>query len=129
MKPMLNSFRNRWATFGLAGVVAASGAAYALAQNSQTGTHADVNVPLQETSVARDGLPRGSYAPIVDRVSPAVVKIETTETIQRPQGQDFPGFNDQLFRQFLARHSRSTKAHRKLHTASDRGIVTKEAAS
>ncbi|HUA65002.1 MAG TPA: DegQ family serine endoprotease [Alphaproteobacteria bacterium] len=99
---MLNSFRIRWAAYGLAGVVAAGGAVYTLAQNSQTTTHAaDVNVPMEETSVPRDGLPRGSYAPIVEKVSPAVVKIETTETIERPQGQDFPGFNDQLFRQFF----------------------------
>ncbi len=102
MKTILNSFRNRWAAFGLAGGVAMAGGAYTLAQSSQTGTHAaDVNVPLQETSVPRDGLPRGSYAPIVQKVSPAVVKIETTETIERPQGQEFPGFNDQLFRQFF----------------------------
>ena len=102
MKTMLNSFRNRWAVYGLAGAVAAGGGAYALAQNSQTTTHAvNVSVPLEETSVPRDGLPRGSYAPIVDKVSPAVVKIETTETIERPEGQGFPGFNDQLFRQFF----------------------------
>jgi len=102
MKTITNSFRIRLAIFGLAGAVVAAGAAYGLAEASQTrASAADLNVPLQETSISRDGLPRGSYAPIVAKVSPAVVKIETTTTINSPEIQNFPGFNDPFWKQFF----------------------------
>ncbi|HEU5396135.1 MAG TPA: hypothetical protein VFV81_03145, partial [Verrucomicrobiae bacterium] len=66
MKMIFNSSRLRLAAFGLAGVAVVAGAAFALAQSSHsTVKSADLNVPLQETLVPRDGLPRGSYAPIV----------------------------------------------------------------
>ena len=98
----MNSFRIRMAAFGLAGAVVAAGAAYAWAEASQTNAKtADLNIPLQETSVPRDGLPRGSFAPIVEKVSPAVVKIETTATIKDIGMQNFPGFNDPFWRQFF----------------------------
>ena len=60
---------------------------------------ATVNIPLDESSIPRDGLPRGSFAPIVKAVAPAVVKIEMTATVNReaiglvpggPFGQLFP---------------------------------------
>ena len=101
MKTITNSFHIRLAAFGLAGVVATAGAAIGMAQASQTDTRtADANVPLQETSIPRDGLPRGSYAPIVDKVSPAVVKIEVTAT-KDVQMQGAPGFDDPFWRQFF----------------------------
>ena len=60
---------------------------------------ATVNIPLDESSIPRDGLPRGSFAPIVKAVGPAVVQIEMTTTVNReaiglapggPFGQLFP---------------------------------------
>ncbi len=102
MKTIFNPSRIRLATFGLAGAAVVAGAAFALAQSSQsTVKPADLNVPLQETPVPRDGLPRGSYAPIVERVAPAVVKIETTSTIKTTGMEQFPGFNDPFWRQFF----------------------------
>ena len=100
MKTITNSFNKRLAALGLAGVVVTAGAAIGLAQASQTDTRAaDANVPLQETSIPRDGLPRGSYAPIVDKVSPAVVKIEVTAT-KDVQMQGSP-FDNPFWRQFF----------------------------
>lgn len=102
MKTIFNSFRIRWTALGLAGAVVAAGGIYALAQSSPADPSGrDLNVPLQESQVPRDGLPRGSYAPIVEKVAPAVVKIETTTTINSPQAQNFPGFNDPFWRQFF----------------------------
>jgi serine protease Do len=37
----------------------------------------------------------------VEKVSPAVVKIETTTTIQSPNIEEFPGFNDPFWQQFF----------------------------
>jgi len=102
MKTILNSFRMRLAAFGLAGAAVVASAAFALAQTSQTTVNpADLKVPLQETAIPRDGLPRGSYAPIVEKVAPAVVKIETTSTIKGTSMEQFPGFNDPFWRQFF----------------------------
>ncbi|HTV41146.1 MAG TPA: DegQ family serine endoprotease [Candidatus Sulfotelmatobacter sp.] len=101
MKTNTNSFHIRLAAVGLASAVITAGAAIGLAQASQTDTRAaDAKIPLEETSIPRDGLPRGSYAPIVDKVSPAVVKIEVTSTkdVQMP---GMPGFNDPFWRQFF----------------------------
>jgi len=99
MKPISSSSHRR-----LTALVAVSGLALAgialagdLAKDNPKGP--SVTVPLDETSIPRDGLPRGSFAPIVKAVSPAVVKIEMTTTINReaiglapggPFGQLFP---------------------------------------
>ena len=82
MKTIFNSFRIRLAAIGLGGAALVAGAVFALAQSSpSTVKPANLNVPLQEAAVPRDGLPRGSFAPIVEKVAPAVVKIETTTPI------------------------------------------------
>ncbi len=102
MKTIFNSFRIRLAVFGLAGAAVVAGTAFALADALQTTVKpADVNVPLQETAVPRDGLPRGSFAPIVEKVAPAVVKIETTTTIKGAVPEQFPSFNNPFWRQFF----------------------------
>lgn len=102
MKTIFNSFRIRLAAFGLAGAALAAGVAFDLTQASQTNTKAtDLNLPLQETSVPRDGLPRGSFAPIVEKVSPAVVKIEVTSTIKDTALDQIPDLNDPNWRQFF----------------------------
>ncbi|HEX5398741.1 MAG TPA: DegQ family serine endoprotease [Verrucomicrobiae bacterium] len=102
MKTMLDSFRGRLAAYGLAAAALIAGAAFALAQSSENSAKTvELNIPLQETAVPRDGLPRGSYAPIVEKVAPAVVKIETTETINNAGAQQAPGFNDPFWQQFF----------------------------
>jgi serine protease Do len=102
MKIILNSFRARVAAVGLASAALAAGAVFAWAQASQTPFKpADVNIPLHETQVPRGSLPRGSYAPIVEKVAPAVVKIVTTTVIKQPEMQNFPGFDDPFWRQFF----------------------------
>src|SRR5690348_9621697 len=60
-----------------------------------------VNVPLDESAVPRDSLPRGSYAPIVKKVAPGVVKIETTTTIKNTTMQEGNGFEDPFWRRFF----------------------------
>jgi serine protease Do len=106
MKTTANSFLIRASAWGLVGVVAASGAVFTLAHASPTNDKAPaINIPMQETSISRDGLPRGSYAPIVQKVSPAVVKIETTTTVTDNGPQNFPGFEDPFWRQFFGNQS------------------------
>jgi serine protease Do len=98
-----NSFRNRVVISALAGTLIAGGALVALAEDlGQKSSHPTVSVPLDENAVARDTLPHGSYAPVVKKVAPAVVKIETTVVHKNTQ-QDLPQFNDPFWQQFFGR--------------------------
>jgi len=73
----------------------------ALAQSSKDKVSpADLKVPLDQSPVPRDGLPRGSFAPIVDKVGPSVVKIEVTASVQNAAG-GVPDLNNPALRQFF----------------------------
>ena len=98
MKTLLNPLRVRLTLLGLTGSLVLAGAVFALAQTSKTKTNpTDLNVPVDQTAVPRDGLPRGSYAPIVDKVAPAVVKIEITATRQNAAMEGLPDSLRQFF--------------------------------
>jgi serine protease Do len=98
MKTLLNPLHNRLTLLGLTGSLVLAGAVFALAQTSKTKTNpTDLNVPVDQTAVPRDGLPRGSYAPIVDKVAPAVVKIEITATRQNAAMEGLPDSLRQFF--------------------------------
>src|SRR5512143_2091992 len=62
---------------------------------------ASLNVAVDETPVSRSLGPYGSFAPVVKKVAPAVVKIVTTATIKQPSLQQEPGFNDPFWRRFF----------------------------
>ena len=97
-----NSIRNRFVLSALTGALLAGGALVALSEElSQKPNRPSVNVPLDENAVQRDTLPHGSYAPVVKKVAPAVVKIETT-TVKNAQ-EDMPDFDDPFWQQFFGR--------------------------
>ncbi len=98
MKTFLNPLRVRLTILGLTGSLVLVGAVFALAQSSKTKTNpTDLNVPVDQTAVPRDGLPRGSFAPIVDKVAPAVVKIEITATRRNAAMEGMPDSLRQFF--------------------------------
>ncbi len=102
MKTLFNHSSSRLAIFVLAGGVVVAGSALAIDHTlKEKAKTTSVNVPLDETAVPRDGLPRGSYAPIVQRVVPGVVKIETTGTTQNIAMQQSPGFDDPFWQHFF----------------------------
>ena len=97
-------YRSRATIFALATALVAGGAVVALSEELGKSTgpeRVNLNLPLDETSISRDSLPHGSYAPIVKKVAPAVVQIETTTTVNSPPEQEFPGFNDPFWQQFF----------------------------
>ncbi len=104
MKTILQLLRNRVPVLALAGVLIVGGSALALTYKSASAHFrpllAAVNVPLDATPVPRDTLPRGSYAPIVKKVAPGVVKIVTATTVKGPSEQQLP-FNDPFWRRFF----------------------------
>jgi len=91
--------RNRFVIPTLAGVLIVSAAAAVWAEdlNKSRAEHPAINVPLDETSVPRES----SFAPVVEKVAPAVVKIETTTTIKATPQQEMPGMNDPFWQQFF----------------------------
>jgi serine protease Do len=68
--------------------------------------HPSINVPMDENAVSRDSLPHGSYAPVVKKVTPAVVKIVTTSKVNETSQQDMPGFDDPFWRRFFGDQAR-----------------------
>ena len=104
MKMKFETFRNRLPALALASALVLAGSALAFtgrAVEKGKCCQTALNVPLDETSVPRAGLPGGSYAPIVKRVAPAVVKIETSWTIKNTSTEQFQGFNDPFWRHFF----------------------------
>jgi len=98
--------RNRVVVTTLAGVVIAGSAALAWSEElgkSSESTRTSINVPLDEKEVPRDTLPQGSFAPVVQKVAPAVVKIETTTTVKTASMPGMPDSNDPFWQQFFGR--------------------------
>ena len=135
MKPdIIPPLRNRVVLSALTGALITGGAALAWA--GETGKKAEaetvnLSLPLDEDSVARDTLPHGSYAPVVKKVAPAVVKIETTSTVKTAVVEDLPGSNDPFWQQFFGRqfggrfpHGPSGPQHQ--HGLGSGVIVTKD---
>lgn len=126
------SFRNRVIVSALTGALVAGGALVGLSQElgkKAGGERAGISVPLDENSVSRDTLPRGSYAPIVKRVAPAVVKIETTTVVKNAPMEEMPGFNDPFWQQFFGRQfgqMREQQAPTRQHGVGSGVIVTKD---
>jgi serine protease Do len=101
MKRLFYSLNHRIAGFLIAGAVAGAGSALAFNTASKAKPdHPTVNVTVDESNVSRDSAPHGSFAPVVKKVSPAVVKIVTTTRINA-QAQQFPGSEDPFWRHFF----------------------------
>lgn len=100
MRTPFKSSGAKAATFAVAGALIVAASAWAFELGTKEKSNTSINVPMDETSVSRQGLPTGSYAPIVKRVAPAVVKIVTTTTVKMDT-QGFPGFNDPFWRHFF----------------------------
>ena len=79
MKRFLYPLNTRIAGVLLAGALAVAGSALAFNGTSkEKSEHPVANVAVDKAAISRDGLPRGSFAPVVQKVTPAVVKIVTT---------------------------------------------------
>ena len=102
MKTISKTLSNRLSALAIAGALVAAGSALAVNHGSKAKTETPrINVPLDESAVPRDGLPRGSFAPIVQKVVPGVVRIETTSTLRNTAMQEAPGLDDPFWRHFF----------------------------
>ena len=122
-------------------VVAALGGAALLAGSALGVSHSETgkakpatpatNVEVDETPVPRATGPHTSFAPIVKKVAPAVVKIVVTgKAVNITMPEDF-GFNDPFWRRFFGDHFGGQMPNRQFRAPRQQGlgsgvIVTKE---
>lgn len=103
MKTLCNRISNRfiWSMLGGAAIVAGSALALDHGAAAESKSQAPAQVAIDERPVT--GIPGTyrSFAPIVKKVAPGVVKIETTTTIQNTGASQWPGFNDPFWRRFF----------------------------
>jgi serine protease Do len=134
MNMRFEQIRKRLPVVVLVSAMAVAGTTLAFTKKSADKIKSDpaaVNVPLDETSVPRGTLPEASFAPIVKKVAPGVVKIETTTTIKNASIEQFPGFNDPFWRRFFGDHFGQMIPPRQLGPQYEHGlgsgvIVTKD---
>jgi serine protease Do len=107
MKMTFERFQKRLPLLLLAGALAVVSTTLAFASRTTTKTKAGpvaVNVPLDETAVPRNCPPCESFAPIVNKVAPAVVKIETTMRLKASATPQWPGIDNPFWRHFFGDH-------------------------
>jgi serine protease Do len=78
MKPIFKGLGNRFAALALGGAIVAAGSALAFSQKPKA---ASLNVPVDEHAITREAGGRNSFAPVVKKVTPAVVKVVTEARI------------------------------------------------
>src|SRR6266478_9443421 len=99
MKPIFQNVSNRIAAVALGGAVVLAGSALAFTQKPKA---ENFNAPpLDERPIARDAGSHASFAPVVKKVAPAVVKVFTTTRAHNtayngPSG--LPDNMDEMFR-------------------------------
>jgi Do/DeqQ family serine protease len=102
MNTTFDSLRRRLVVLTLAGAVAVGGSAYAFSHIFKSNPDpAPVKVTVDETPINREGLPSGSFAGIVKKVAPGVVKVLTTTRLQDTSVPQFHGFEDPFWRRFF----------------------------
>ncbi len=103
MKGILEHIRKPLPVVVLSGALALAGSVVAFEANPDTAkaTGPTVNVPVDETPIPRASGPYAGFAPIVKKVTPAVVKVVTTVHPGSSETQESPGFNDPFWRHFF----------------------------
>src|SRR5438094_6866601 len=95
MKRIFSQLSNRLAAVALGGAVVLAGSALAFTQKSKADSkNPSINLPVDERPIARDLGGRSSFAPVVKKVAPAVVKVFTTTRIHNTAFSAPPGMDD-----------------------------------
>lgn len=78
MKPIFNHLGNRLGAFLLGGAIVLAGTAVAFTQKPKADTRSALNIPVDERPISGELGGRSSFAPIVKKVAPGVVKVFTS---------------------------------------------------
>lgn len=136
MKRIFNRMNNSWAAMALGGAVVLAGSALAFTEKPAAKV-TPVNLTVDERPVARDAGGRTSFAPVVKKVSPGVVKVYTSTKVHNTAFSEGPSsgtpdmedllrrfFGDQMPNQ-MPRHNHSFGVPRQQGIGSG-VIVTKD---
>jgi serine protease Do len=128
MKRALFNFlsRGRIGALGLAVIVAGSSLALnrMVVARDSTAKLTPVNLTVSETEIPRDGRFTTSFAPVIKRVTPSVVKVYVTTKAKTmsPQEMPFGGANNDFFRRFFGDQFNSDDGGRTLKTPPQHGL-------
>ena len=103
MKSILTYLTNRMPTFALAGALILGGTALAMGPKPAAKDEpkpTPVTLALDERPVSHDTAGRASFAPVIKKVSPGVVKVFTTVKAQKTGFSDGSDMPDMLRRFF-----------------------------
>src|SRR5436190_22800597 len=99
MGNIFNGFSKRGTALALGAAVALAGSALAFTQKPAAKLVA-LNIPVDERPVSRELGGRNSFAPVVKKVGPGVVKVFTTTKMRNTGDSGTPGMDDFLRRFF-----------------------------
>ncbi len=99
MRNIFTRLSNRVAAVSLGGAIVLAGSALAFTQKPAAKLVA-LNIPVDERPVTRELGGRNSFAPVVKKVGPAVVKVFTTTKMHNTGYSGAPGMDDFLRRFF-----------------------------
>src|SRR5438874_13044281 len=105
MKILFSRISNRLAVLTLSGAIALAGSALAFSQKSKSDSkHPAINIPVDERPIPRELGGHTSFAPVVKKVAPGVVKVFTTTRVHNTAfsgpSSGPPGMDD-FFRRFF----------------------------
>ena len=105
MRNIFNSLGNRVAALALGGAVVLAGSALAFTQKDKAESKTALNLPVDERPIAREIGGHNSFAPVVKKVTPGVVKVFTTTRVRNtafdPNGNGPGGGMNDMLRRFF----------------------------
>ena len=99
MKRLFTQLNRRFTAVALGAAVVLAGSAVAFSQKPKAESFTPPAV--DERPIARDLGGHGSFAPVVKKVAPGVVKVFTTTKVHNTSYNGMPGDMDDLFRRFF----------------------------
>src|SRR5580765_6315777 len=103
MNRLFEPVSKRLAALSLSGVVILAGSALAFTEKSKSDSHnPPVNVQVDERPISRELGGHTSFAPVIKKVAPGVVKVFTTTKVHNMAFNGQPGNGpDDLLRRFF----------------------------
>ena len=120
MKRILNHLSSRLTAIALGGAIVLAGSAVAFSQKPKGESFTPPAV--DERPIARDAGGHASFAPVVKKVAPGVVKVFTTTKAHNTSYNGMPGDMDDLFRRFFGDQFQGRMPRRNLQVPRQEGI-------
>src|SRR5439155_17952100 len=121
MKRIFNQLNSPLAAIALSGAVVLAGSAVAFSQKPKAESFSPPAV--DERPIARDLGVHGSFAPVVKKVAPGVVKVFTTTKVHNTSfNGNMPGDMDDMLRRFFGDHFQGRTPRHNLPMPRQEGI-------